>query len=193
MTDLLQRVRDRMHAPSTLFALAKGWAYKLLYPMRGQRFSAGSNFRVYGSLTIRGPGTVTFGRDVMIGMHVTPYTHHPDAVISVGDHCFLNGTRFGCQQRIEIGRDCIVGDARLMDTSFHSTRADRWRDDAPVTTRPIRIANNVWLGAQTGVMPGTEIGDNSVVGFGAVCSGIFPSGVLIAGNPAVIVREIEDA
>ena len=183
----------RLHAPSTLYALGKGWVYKLWYPLRGLRFSAGPNFRVHGSLTVRGPGTVTFGRDVTIGMHVTPYTHHPDSIISVGDHCFLNGTRFGCQQRIDIGRDCIIGDARIMDTHFHSLRADRWSDDAPVVTRPVHLARNVWIGAQTGILPGSEIGENSVVGFGAVCSGVFPADVVIAGNPAVVLRAIEPA
>ncbi len=190
MSRLQRALRSPGSALSAVLALAKGWFYKTWYPLRGVRFSAGPNFRVFGSLTVHGPGSVTFGRDVVVGMHVTPYTHHRDAVIAVGDHCFLNGVRFGCMQRIEVGRDCILAEARIMDTNFHSTRADRWSADAPVTTRPIRLARNVWVAAQAGLLPGTEIGENSVVGFGAVCSGVFSADVLIAGNPAAVVRQL---
>jgi acetyltransferase-like isoleucine patch superfamily enzyme len=42
-------------------------------------------------------------------------------------------------------------------------------------------------------LPGTRIGKNSVVGFGAVVSGEFPSDVIIAGNPAVVVKPIPGA
>lgn len=190
MSKLKRAIRNPSSAAAAALALAKGWFYKTWYPLRGVRFSAGSNFRVFGKLTVRGPGTVTFGRDVVIGMHVTPFTHSTDSIIVVGDHCFLNGARFGCRERIEVGPDCIIAEARIMDTNFHSTRADRWSADAPVTTRPVRLARNVWIAAQVGLLPGTEIGENSVVGFGAVCSGAFPADVLIAGNPALVVRSL---
>jgi maltose O-acetyltransferase len=51
----------------------------------------------------------------------------------------------------------------------------------------------VWIGAHAGILPGTRIGKNSVVGFGAVCSGEFPANVIIAGNPARVLRAIPGA
>lgn len=183
-------IRHPIAALRVLVALCKGWLLKVWYPLRGIRFSAGPNLRVFGTLTVRGPGVVEFGRDVVVEMHVTAFTHDRQATIRVENHCFLNGVRFGCQQLIEIGAFSILADCRIMDTSFHSTREDRWSPDAPVTVRPVRISRNVWIAAQAGLLPGTEIGENSVVGFGAVCSGAYPPNTLIAGNPARVVRAI---
>lgn len=182
-----------MEALSVAWALAKGQYYKISLPLRGLKFSAGRNFRVFGKMTVSGPGRVEFGDDVMVGMHVTPFTHAPTAVIRVGNHCFLNGARIGCSERIEIGDHSIVAEARLMDTNFHSTRADRWNPEAPVKVSPVVLEENVWVAANAGILPGTRIGRNSVVGFGAVLSGAFPPDSLIAGNPAVVVKQIEPA
>lgn len=171
-------------------SLLRGHWYKRYYPLCGIRFTAGRNFRVDGRLTVRGPGRVVFGDNVRIGMHVTPWTHAPEAIISVGDRTFLNGTRMGCRQEITIGEDSIVAEAHLMDTDFHSTRKDRHSADAPVRVAPVRLGRNVWIAAAAGVLPGTSIGENSVVGFGAVCAGEYPSDSLIAGNPARTIKPI---
>ena len=181
-----------MLALRTLAALLRGWFYKIYYPVTGRRFSAGKNFRVFGRLRVRGPGIVSIGDNVVVDMVVTPFTHSPDARIQIGDHCFLNGARFGCAERILVGSDCIIADARILDTNFHSTRADRWDIDAPIKTKEVVIERNVWIAAEAGILPGTRIGENSVVGFGAVCSGLFPPNYLIAGNPAKAIRPIDD-
>lgn len=187
----LQQARENPgRALEVLWSLAKGQWLKWWYPLRGIDFRAGRNFRVDGRLTIRGPGRVVFGDDVTIGMHVTPWTHAPDAVIEVGDGCFLNGTRFGCTERITLGDRVIVGEARILDTDYHSVRADRHSVEAPIRVRPVVLERNVWVGAAVGILPGTVVGENSVVGFGAVCSGRYPPDSVIAGNPARVVKSI---
>ncbi|QJR36230.1 acyltransferase [Gemmatimonas groenlandica] len=190
---LRRAIRNPGYAASVLLALGKGYFYKRYLPLRGIRFSAGRNFLVFGRLTVRGPGKVEFGDNVNVSMHVTPFTHDVNAVISVGDHCFLNGVRFGCATRIQVGADCILAEARIMDSNFHSTRADRWNPDAPVKTAAVILERNVWVAADAGILPGTRIGENSVVGFAAVCNGSYPANSLIAGNPAIVVRQIEQA
>jgi acetyltransferase-like isoleucine patch superfamily enzyme len=164
--------------------LLKGYWYKAWLPLTGRRFRAGRNFRVYGRLVVRGPGRVEFGDGVTIWGIVTPYTHSADAVISVGDETVLSGTRFGCKTGITIGRDGIIADCRIFDTDFHSIHVNRHEDDAPVRVAPVEIEDNVWVASQAALMPGTVIRENSVVGFGAVCSGGFPPNALVVGNPA---------
>ena len=41
-------------------------------------------------------------------------------------------------------------------------------------------------------MPGTEIGENSIVGVGSVVKGVFPDNVIIQGSPAIVVRKLEN-
>ena len=58
---------------------------------------------------------------------------------------------------------------------------------------PITIGNNVWIGAQVCVLPGMTIGDDSVIGAGSVVTKDIPAGVLAAGNPCRVIREISEA
>lgn len=178
------------HAIQVLVWLGKGWLCRASAAIRGVDFKAGPNLRVQGRLVLNGPGRVRFGANVTVGMRVTPWTHSPDAEIRVGDGCFLNGTSLGCAQSIVIGPRCILADARIMDTNFHSVHTNRHDEHAPVRVAQVQIGENVWIGAASGILPGTSIGENSVVGFGSVCSGHFPANSLIAGNPARVVREI---
>lgn len=177
-------------ATSALLALAAGWWYKFWYGWIRGRLRAGRNLRVQGSLSVRGPGRVIFGHNVTIGMRVTPWTYAPEAVITIGDRVFLNGTSFGCAREITIGADCILADAAVMDTNFHSVHVNRHDPDAPVRVKPVRLEPNVWVGSRAGLLPGTTIGANSVVGFGAVCAGAYPGNSIIGGNPAQVIRPV---
>lgn len=183
-------MRSILYLLRVALAICKGWFLKLWLPMTGRRFRAGRNLRVFGSLKVRGPGAVVFGDDVVIEMTVTPFTHSPAARIQVGNGVYLNGTRFGCVDTIDVGDGSIISDARIMDSDFHSIDRNRRSADAKVRVHPIQIGANVWIAAQTGVLPGSVIGENSVVAFGSVCTGVYPADVLVGGNPAKVLRAI---
>jgi acetyltransferase-like isoleucine patch superfamily enzyme len=53
---------------------------------------------------------------------------------------------------------------------------------------PIILRQGCWIGANSILLPGVEIGENSVVGAGSVVTKSFPKGVIIAGNPARIIK-----
>ena len=56
----------------------------------------------------------------------------------------------------------------------------------------IRIGNDVWLGANVTILPGVTIGDNVIVGAGAVVTKDIPDNSLAVGVPARVVKEIEN-
>ena len=56
--------------------------------------------------------------------------------------------------------------------------------------RPIRIGNNVWIGALVSVLPGVTIGDNCVIGAGSVVNKDIPANSMAAGNPCRVIRSI---
>ena len=181
---------DPGRALSVAIALLRGQLYRAYFRLRGVRFRAGRNLRVFGRLSIHGPGEVVFGDDVKVFGPTTPWTHTREARIVVGDNVILGQARFGCAREIVIGRDCIIGECTIMDTDFHSTRADRRSPDAPVRTAAVHIGANVWVGQSAGILPGARIGDNSVVSFGAVCAREYPPDVIIAGNPGKVAGRI---
>jgi acetyltransferase-like isoleucine patch superfamily enzyme len=186
-----QAVQSPRKAARVLRALAKGYWYKAIYRLRGRRFEAGRNLRVFGKLSVKGPGLVRFGDDVVVDMTVTPWTYAADAVIEIGDGTFLNGAQFGCSHRIVVGPRSILAAVSIMDTNFHSTEIHRHDDRARVKTAPVHIGANVWIAARAGILPGTTIGDNSVVGFGAVCTGEYPANALIGPPRATVLRQLE--
>jgi maltose O-acetyltransferase len=120
----------------------------------------------------------------------TPFTHHPEAVITIGNGVLLNGTRLGAAKSITVGSKSILADCRIMDTDFHSLRKERDPKDAPVEVSPVHIHSNVWIGAQAAVLKGVTIGENSVVGFGAVVTSDIAPNMIAVGNPAKVVRRI---
>ena len=181
------------HAIRVGLAILKGHFYKIYWPLRGRRFQAGRNFRVFGSLVVRGPGRVIFGDNVRVIQRTTPFTHGPDAVITVGNRVDLVGVRFGCKERISIGNLSQVSECRIMDTDFHSIAINRRDPSAPVRTAAITIGENVWIAPETAIMPGTSIGDNSVIAFGAICSGAVPANVIMVGNPARVAGKVPGA
>jgi acetyltransferase-like isoleucine patch superfamily enzyme len=187
LTSIARGLRSPRRGWRVFWALARGWRLKLT----SRRLRAGKNLRIFGKLHLHGPGQVVLGDNVTISMIVTPWTYSPEAIIEVGGHTFLNGTRFGCQRRISVGPYSILADCRIMDTNFHSISMNRHDPSAPVKVSPIEIAENVWVAAQAGILPGTTIGANSVVGFGAVCSGAYPANAIIAGNPAKVIGTVQ--
>lgn len=53
--------------------------------------------------------------------------------------------------------------------------------------KPIRVGSNCFIGMRTILLPGTVLGDNVIVGAGAVVKGSFPDNVVIGGNPARVI------
>ena len=189
-------LRNPLKALNYGLSRLKAIYYRLVYQYFLKRAIFGKNLRVRGGLSIKGPGKVIFGDDVLIegrGHRVTPFTHSPDALIQIGSNAFINGTRFGCRQNIRIGEYAIIGDARIMDTDFHSIFPDRWRPEAKIATQPVLIEDNVWIGGATAILKGVRIGRNSVVGFGSVVSTDVPADCVVAGNPARVVKRFKGA
>jgi maltose O-acetyltransferase len=110
--------------------------------------------------------------------------------IHVGERVFAN---FGlvCLDvaRITIGDDTRIGPGVQLLTPTHPLEATSRREGWE-SAEPISIGRNTWLGGAVVVCPGVTVGDDTVVGAGAVVTRDLPAGVLAVGNPARVVRSI---
>jgi len=112
-----------------------------------------------------------------------------EAGITLGDAVLLiAGSRINAALDITIGSGTMLAaNVTVTDSDWHGLY-DRV---GPPTAKPVRIGENVWLGDGAFVGKGVSIGDNSVIGARAVVTRDIPQGVVAAGNPARIIRDLE--
>ena len=149
-------------------------------------------------------------RAVVLGDHVSCYSGcsfaiGPQGSCTVGDFTLLNGAIIMAQERITIGSSCLISwNVGIADSDFHPLDPAQRRVDAQalapyfpgrperprLVTRPVTIRDNVWIGMHAVILKGVEIGENSVVAAGAVVTKSVPANVVVAGNPAIVVRQL---
>jgi len=155
--------------------------------------------RLWYSYNALDPAALPARRDVLeqllgaIGRRAViepPFFCDYGAQITLGADVFVN---FNCVfldcSDIVIGAQTQIGPAVQLYTATHPLDAAA-RTAGPELARPIRIGSRVWIGGGTIVLPGVEIGDDTVVGAGSVVAKSLPAGVIAMGNPCRVVRQL---
>jgi maltose O-acetyltransferase len=128
-----------------------------------------------------------FGDDAWLE---TPFQCDYGWNVRIGAGAFLN---FGCVildcAPVEIGEITEVGPGVHVYAATHPTDPELRRQRLELA-RPVTIGRNVWIGGGAIVGPGVTVGDDSVIGAGSVVVRDVPAGVVVAGNPARVVREL---
>jgi acetyltransferase-like isoleucine patch superfamily enzyme len=110
--------------------------------------------------------------------------------LSVGNNVYFNrNVKVVCYESVEIGDDCLLGDAVHIYDQDHNF-ADF---HAPIRTqgymtKPVKIGNNVWIGAKVTILKGVTIGNGAIVGANSLVAKDVPPNAIVVGNPAAIVR-----
>ena len=109
--------------------------------------------------------------------------------IRIGSYCLIcPGVRIGAGHDIDIGDNCMMAsNAYITDSDWH----DIYNRVTMGKTAPVTIENNVWIGDSAIVCKGVTIGENSIIGAGAVVVDSVPSNCVAAGNPAKIVKQLD--
>jgi acetyltransferase-like isoleucine patch superfamily enzyme len=136
------------------------------------------------------------GRDVTLWR--TSLAIEEDALVEIGDCCFVGNASLVCSARITIG-NCvfIAGGVTIVDSDFHPlSPAARLADTialSPIGDRskrpkvesaPVTIEDDVWIGFNATILKGLRIGAGAVIAPGAVVVKDVPSAARVAGNPA---------
>ncbi len=112
-------------------------------------------------------------------------TDKSDAKLIIGNKCGFSGVSITCDKLIQIGNNVIVGaNSKISDRNGHE---DRYY----YPPREVKIGNNVWVGMDVTIMPGVEIGDNSIIGAGSIVTKDIPANVVAAGNPCKVIKELK--
>jgi len=141
------------------------------------------------------------GANVRLGRHVHVMATHdrpirltsyaqPGGRIDIGDYTILlPGVRIASASRITVGKNCMFAtNSYVSDADWHDVYD---RTQAPGSTRPVVIEDNVWVGDSAIVCKGVRIGENSVIGTGAIVTRDIPPNVIAAGNPAKVIKPLD--
>lgn len=117
-----------------------------------------------------------------------------EARIRIGAGCFLNrNVMLAAHELIEIGDHCMFANGCFVGDASH-----RFDDpDVPITWQgftskgPVKIGSNCWFGVNCVVTSGVTIGARCVIGSNSVVTRDLPDGVIAAGSPAEVIREID--
>lgn len=113
--------------------------------------------------------------------------------ISIGYNCFINRNVYiTARADITIGSNVLIGPGVVINSGMHHY------DDPNTIIRdqghriqPITIGNDVWLGANSVIMPGVTIGDGCIIGAGAIVTKSIPPYSVAVGIPAKVIKKRE--
>ena len=112
--------------------------------------------------------------------------------IFLGENFFAN---FDCvfldAAPITIGKNCLIGPQTGIYAVGHPLDVEN-RNAGIGVPKAVTIGDNVWTGGHVTILPGVTLGNNCVVGGGSVVTKSFPDNVVIAGNPARIIRHLDE-
>lgn len=111
--------------------------------------------------------------------------------VQIGERCIIETMDFSTEPYlVEIGDDVAIAGGTVFIT--HDAGINCFRDEFPDDDvfGKIKIGNKVFIGSNCTLLPNTTIGNNSIIGAGSTLRGTYPSDVVIAGNPAKVITNI---
>jgi acetyltransferase-like isoleucine patch superfamily enzyme len=159
------------------------------------------NYKVLGnSFYINNKGQINLGSSVYLTSfpNGTIYrtalsTYYPEALLTIGNNCNINGTVIHCNEKVTIGNFCMFGPGTVIcDNDSHRIVLNREIRNSKALSKPIVIKDNVWIGMNCLIMKGVTIGANSIVAAGSIVTKDIPNNCLFGGNPAKLIKELTE-
>lgn len=153
---------------------------------------------------------VHVGDDCILDCHILFETE--SGQVKIGDRVYIGNSKLICKTGIEFENDIFVAwGCYFYDHNSHSIDYKERQSDlkqqlkdyregrffienknwSVVNTKPIKICSNAWIGMNSIILKGVTIGEGAIVGAGSVVTKDVPAWTMVAGNPAQVVRKIE--
>ena len=146
---------------------------------------------------IRGKRFIEVGKNFTsgVGLRLDGFSENNKVCIKIGDDVQLNDyVHIGATEFVMIGNNVLIGSKVLITDHNHGFYGAEGKHSNPdskpllreLSTSPVVIEDNVWIGEHVCILPGTTIGKGSVIGAMSVVSGTIPEYSLAVGSPAKV-------
>ncbi len=180
---------------------------KLLNQLKFKIFDIkyGENFKVYGSIFLKGKGSIRIGENVTInssyfknpigGQKFTSLVVANKAKLIIGNNVGLSNSAIFSSHKIVINDYVFIGgDCKIFDTDFHSIHLDdrKKQPELGVKSDSVLLDYGAFIGASSIILKGVKVGKNAVVAAGSVVSKSIPDNEVWGGNPAKFIKKIKN-
>lgn len=142
---------------------------------------------------IRGRQGMVFGRGFTTGYRCRLEMLGEGITLRLGENCKVgDNVHIVASQQVTVGDNCLFASHIFISDTNHGTGNDNPTtppDSRPLTSNPVSIGSNVWLGEGVAVLPGSKIGDGCIIGAHAVVKGEIPPYTIAVGAPAKAVKQ----
>lgn len=141
-------------------------------------------------LSVTDGGWVSIGDGTTIKDNCVIVAKHGS--LTIGTNSFIGwGTIICSNQEIKIGDDCLIAEFVTIRDQNHGTSLgdDPFRKQ-PMETKPIKVGNNVWIGAKASVLAGSSIAANSIVAAHCLVNTTVESQTIVGGIPASVIKTL---
>lgn len=165
--------------------------------------SVGKSLMVNGSIKIYSDGRLKIGEKVRMNSGYSNYVGGEKKIaiwvgrtgdLAIGDGCAISNTNIVCLSAIEIGANTYVGGGcNIYDTDFHPLDpVSRISGNTQPPCGPIKIGENIFIGAYSTILKNVTIGDGAVIGAGSIVTKNVPEYEIWAGVPASKIGNVKD-
>jgi acetyltransferase-like isoleucine patch superfamily enzyme len=177
---------------------------ELMYSRSVQaRFGYGSGFRIGKDSSLIGRSNIQIGRSVRMGNRCRIETisdhlsHKYSPRLIIGDFtAFSDDVHIGCIEEIVIGSNVLLASKIYISDHNHGVYAsvgvhsnpDTAPNDRPLSSAPVTIEDNVWIGEMVTILPGVRVGRGSIIGAGSIVTKSIDPYCIAVGNPAKVVK-----
>lgn len=120
-------------------------------------------------------------------------TRTEEAKINIGNNVGMSGVTIYARKGITIGDNTLIGgNVKILDNDFHPLEVEARNNDYKdmIKAKEVVIGKNCFIGCNVLILKGSRLGDGCVVGAGSVVSGKFEDNVVVAGNPARMIKSL---
>ncbi|MBF7097822.1 acyltransferase [Alkalibacter mobilis] len=182
--------------------IMKNYRIRLKYKVLNKKIIISKSVRFYQNTVLSGKGTIVLNDEVSIGYKLGGNYHnrvselqarYDKSIIMVHSNTAINNSNFiVAANKIEIGSYCRIGaNVTMMDFEAHGTHPEK--RNLVGEFGEILIGRNVWIGNNVIILKNVRVGDNCIIAAGSVVlKGDYPSNSIIGGNPAKVVKQINE-
>ena len=177
----LEFIKNRLKYKNVVF---RGWSVVHAFP--GSNINIGEKTSLFSSFSSNMLGL--YQRCIIVARY--------GGVIEIGRHCGISGSTIYSWESIKIGNYTRVGaNCKIIDNDFHPVELEyrhKGLNKEHAHRAPIVIGDDCFIGMNSIILKGTTLGNNVVVGAGSVVHGTWPDNCIIAGNPAKLIKRLDE-